>query len=308
MAANVESMFSVREVPWHGWGTIVDEAQSSADALRLSGLNWKVEPKKIYDQYGNAIPNYIANTRDKDNSVLGIVTERYDILNNEDAFSFTDMLLEEGVKYETAGSLAGGKKIWLLAKMPETMILDDEFIPYLCFANSFDGSSSVKIALSMIRVVCQNTLNLALKSAKRTWSTKHIGDINGKLEEAQNTLFNATEYMKNLSLEAEEMVKKNMSQGELNDFVEAMFPINKEDSMRKQNNILDLRNYLSKAMDAPDIAQFKFTTYGAISAVTDMVGHMQPQRITNTFVERRMDKLIEGHDIIDKAHKLLKVA
>lgn len=308
MSANVESIMSVREVPWFGWGTIVDEAQSSADALRLSGLDWKVEPKKIYDQYGNAIPNYIANTRDKDNSVLGIVTERYDILNNEDAFSFTDMLLEEGVKYETAGSLAGGKKIWLLAKMPETKVLNEEYVPYLCFANSFDGTSSVKIALTMVRVVCQNTLNLALKQAKRTWSTKHIGDIDSKMEEAQNTLFSANKYIEALNEEVEILTQKRMNQDDLDEFVELMFPMKEDDTLRKQNNVLELRNYLRTAMDVPDLSQFKFTGYGAINAVTDMVGHMPSLRNTNTFIEKRMDKLIEGHDIVDKAYGLLKVA
>jgi hypothetical protein len=113
MSANVENMFYVREVPWHGLGIRVEETLTSDEALRVAGLDWRVNNYPIYDQYGKPIPNYVANTRDKDRKVLGIVTDRYKIVQNADAFSFTDHLLGDDVRYETAGSLNEGRKIWL---------------------------------------------------------------------------------------------------------------------------------------------------------------------------------------------------
>ena len=131
MSANVETMFSVRETPWHGLGRIVMDAPASREALELAGLDWQVESHNIYSGTGAMIPGYRANVRSTDDAVLGVVSDRYRIVQNEEAFRFTDDLLGEGVTYETAGSLQGGKKVWMLAKLPEKYIIaGDEVTPY----------------------------------------------------------------------------------------------------------------------------------------------------------------------------------
>ena len=106
MSANVETMFYVREKPWHGLGTEVQEAPTSADALICAGLDWLVEQKNVYTEDGSLISGYKVNTRSTDNAALGIVSDRYKVVQNEDAFQFTDDLLGAGVTYETAGALA----------------------------------------------------------------------------------------------------------------------------------------------------------------------------------------------------------
>lgn len=172
MAANVESMFYVRETPWHGLGTRVMEAPNSKEALIAAGLDWKVLQEAIYTGTEEPIPGYKANIRDSDRRVLGVVTDRYKVIQNDEAFAFTDALLGEGVRYETAGALQEGRKVWMLAHMPHEYIISGERIsPYLLFSNTHDGSGAIKVALTPIRVVCNNTLNLALATAKRTWST-----------------------------------------------------------------------------------------------------------------------------------------
>ena len=169
MAANVETMFSVREKPWHGLGTIVAEAPDSKTALEISGLDWNVIQKDITTAGSNGIiPGFKANVRDSDDSVLGIVTDRYKIVQNSEAFAFTDALLGEGVRYETAGSLQDGRKIWMLARLPHQYIINgEEITPFMVFMNSHDGSGAIKAAMTPVRVVCSNTLNLALATAKR---------------------------------------------------------------------------------------------------------------------------------------------
>ena len=202
MAANVESMFYVWETPWHGLGTKVLEAPASKDALQLAGLNWRVMQEPIYTAMEELVDGYKANVRDSDRKVLGVVTDRYRVIQNDEAFAFTDGLLGEGVKYETAGSLQGGRKVWLLAHMPHEYIISGERIsPYLLFSNTYDGSGAIKVALTPIRVLCQNTLNLALASAKRSWSMIHTGDIREKMQEAKDTLFLTENYMDELSIE-----------------------------------------------------------------------------------------------------------
>lgn len=172
MSANVETMFYTREKPWHGLGTMVEEAPSSEEALVLAGLDWNVIQKPIETLDGIYVTGFKANLRDSDNKVLGIVTDRYRVVQNREAFAFTDELLGEGVKYETAGSLQEGRRTWVLAKLPQRYIISgDEITPYLVFMNFHDGTGAIKAAMTPIRVVCQNTLNLALSTAKRSWST-----------------------------------------------------------------------------------------------------------------------------------------
>lgn len=104
MSANVETMFYVREKPWHGLGTQVKEAPTSSEALIYAGLNWQVTQEDVYTENGRKIFGYKVNTRSTDETALGIVSDRYKVVQNEDAFRFTDDLLGEGVVYETAGS------------------------------------------------------------------------------------------------------------------------------------------------------------------------------------------------------------
>ena len=152
----------------------VEDALTSEEALEESGLNWTVAQKPVYTSGGILIPNYKANIRSSDNQVLGVVTDRYRIVQNQDAFAFTNSLIGEGVKYETAGSLQSGRKVWLLVKLPDKYIVNgDQIEPYIVFSNSHDGSSAIRV----VRVVCQNTLNLALSSTKRSWSAKHTQAI-----------------------------------------------------------------------------------------------------------------------------------
>ena len=241
MSANVETMMYVREKPWHGLGQMVQEAPTSAEALRLAGLDWTVEQTPVFTKDNILIPNYKANYRSTDGTVLGIVTDRYKIVQNVDAFEFTDALIggiDGGeVRYETAGSLNKGKKIWLLAKMPTEKVLDDEVEPYLCFTNSHDGTGSIRACMTPIRVVCNNTLNMALARAKRQWSTKHVGNIEYKLEEAKMCLQLAHEYMEELKVEADKLANTTLKREQLDEILNEMFPIDDETSERKKSNI-----------------------------------------------------------------------
>ena len=148
MSANVETMMYTREKPWHGLGTKVMEAPTSADAIQLAGLDWIVEPKPVYDGEGTPILGWVANTRSSDGKVLGLVTTRYKVVQNADAFSFTDHLIGGDVRYETAGSLREGKQVWLLAKMPAAKVAGDEVEPYLCFTNTHDGTGAVRVCMT----------------------------------------------------------------------------------------------------------------------------------------------------------------
>lgn len=303
MAALVESMMYVREVPWHGLGTKVDEALTSKEAIKLAGLDWNVNPTVIYDANGKEISGYKANMRDSDQSILGIVSDRYQIVQNSEAFEFTDSLLDEGVVYETAGSLRDGKQIWLLARMPSTTILGDDVDPYLCFTNTFDGSGAIKVCMTPVRVVCNNTLNLALETTKRSWSTRHIGDLAGKLHQAKETLGLAQEYMKKLDDDADRLANTKLSDAEIESIVSFIFPIDYiKDTKRKIENTNKMRNDFMTCYMMPDIAQYRNTAYGLVNAASDMAGHMAPSRVTSNYAQNNWAKIMLGHPLLDAVY------
>lgn len=310
MAANVESMFYVRETPWHGLGTRVIEAPTSKEALIAAGLDWRVIQEPIYTGTEKQIDGYRANVRETDRKVLGVVTERYKVIQNEEAFAFTDALLGEGVRYETAGSLQGGRKVWVLAHMPHEYIISGERIsPYLLFSNTHDGSGAVKVALTPIRVVCNNTLNLALSTAKRCWSTIHTGDIQNKMQEAKNTLFLAETYMDSLGKEFENLRMKKLNDKQVMEYIEILLPIEDGSTPQQIRNMKRLQEDMkARYFDAPDLKGVGKNAYRFVNAVSDFATHAEPLRKTANYKENLFAKTMEGNPVIDKAYRMVCAA
>ena len=299
MSANVETMMYVREKPWHGLGVMVETAPDSKSAIHLAGLDWRVEKKDMYLPNGIIIPDYKANVRDSDGAILGVVSDKYKIVQNDEAFAFTDSLISGDVKYETAGSLKGGKTVWMLAKMPTTEILGDETEQYLCFSNTHDGTGAVRVFMTPVRVVCNNTLNLALSTAQRCWSMKHMGDIEAKIEEAQDCLRLSNKYMDGLKEYADNLSKKTVTDEALRDILNDIFPVNDDMSEREKNGVAKLKDEFMICYFMPDIDKFRGTAWGVVNAMTDMVAHSQPRRNTKNYQENNWGRIMNGHTLVD---------
>ncbi len=310
MAAQVETMFYTRERPWHGLGTRVEEAPSSREALRLAGLDWQVLQKPIMTTDGQMVKGFRANVRDRDSRVLGVVTDRYKVVQNEDAFAFTDDLLGEGVTYETAGSLQDGRKTWLLAELPQRYIISgDEIAPYLVFMNAHDGSGSIKVAMTPVRVVCMNTLNLALATAKRCWSTAHTGDIRAKIEDARDTLLFAETYMGELGKAVERLRQIRLSDRQVMAYIDQLFPLYEDPTPVQKKNLLRMKEDVRiRYADAPDLQHVGKNGYRFVNAVSDFATHAKPLRESATHRESLFARTVEGNALIDRAYKLLGAA
>ena len=315
MAALVESMVYVcneqngRFVPWHGLGVRVEEAPDSKQALITAGLDWQVVKKDIIVPGCSSITDYKATVRTSDNTVLGVVTDRYKIVQNEEAFSFVDNIVDgENTRYETAGSLRNGKTVWMLAKLPSTKILDDEVAQYVCFTNTHDGTGSVKVFVTPIRVVCNNTLTLAIGSAKRSWYATHSGNIEGKMHEAEETLFMTDEYMKALKSEAEDLVSRKFSDMQIARMINELFPEPTEDmSNRQKDNILVAKQKFIKCYNMDDLSNFRGTGWAFVNAASDYMTH-QSMIDRNPYTEARFNKVLNGGGFLEKAHKLVVAA
>lgn len=328
MAANFESGFFVGEPAWHGLGTVISDAPTSEDAIRIAELDWDVIPKPIYDEFGREIPGFKVNVRSTDNANLGIVTDRYKVVQNNEAFAFTDELLGHGVKYETAGSLASGKRVWMLARLENTMIAEENIDPFLVFTNSHDGTGAIRVAITPVRVVCQNTLNLALSQASRHWSCVHKGDIQSKLEEARFTLSSAERYMKALEEEFGELKLKSVTDKQVETMTEKLLEIefnNLWNKAIKTGKIVDFKEHLRQQKyedklntkkndiitiyhEKPDLVGTEKSAFRFINAVSDYAGHTTDHKQTRNYQENLFMKMIDGHNLIDTAHKIALAA
>lgn len=329
MAANFETGFSASGiVPWHGLGEVIKEAPTSEDAIRLAGLDWDVIPKPIYDEQGREIPGYKVNQRSSDGKNLGIVSNRYKIVQNSEAFAFTDALLGEGVKYETAGSLASGKRVWMLARLENTTLCEENVDPFLVFSNTHDGTGAVRVAITPVRVVCQNTLNLALSQASRHWSCAHKGDIQGKLEEARYTLESADRYMKALEEEFGELKLKKVSENQVRQMTDALINAEFADLVKKAtvtDKVISVQDYarvqkfedklkrkkrdiLDIYFDKPDLKDTEHTAFRFVNAVSDYATHTTDHKNTKNYQENLFMSVVDGNGLIDAAYEIAKAA
>jgi phage/plasmid-like protein (TIGR03299 family) len=238
---NKDTMFSVREMPWHGLGTVLDEYPGSIkEALELSGLDWNIVQRPVHypvitDVGGQEITtypqanNFWLNVREDTNDVLGVVTERYKTIQNNEAFEFMDNLIGTQMMYETAGSLYGGKKVWVLCKLPDYIqVAGDDVSQYVFISNAHDGKSSCLVSVSPIRIVCANTLGWAINKAKqgqRTYTVRHTGNISAKLHEARNVMGITIDYYKQFKELGDQMALTQFSERSLADVLDALYPV-----------------------------------------------------------------------------------
>jgi phage/plasmid-like protein (TIGR03299 family) len=230
-----DQMFSVREVPWHGLGVVLDEYPKSIDeALDKAGLGWKVTHGDVLvvkapewtDDFGTKHPaelipakGFKANLREDTGEVLGIVSDEYEVVDNRDAFRFLDALIGSELHFETAGSLWGGRRVWTLARLPEYIELGGDLsATYVYVANSHDGSMAVTAAVTPIRIVCANTLGAALRqaehgaSAERTFRFRHTGNLQAKFAEARQVLGMTINYQKQFKALADGLALEPISE------------------------------------------------------------------------------------------------
>ena len=309
MSANVETMMYVGETPWHGLGTKVNEAPDSATAIKMAGLDWTVSQENV--RVGReVVEGYKANVRSSDKKVLGITTDKYNVVQNADAFAFTDAMIGAGCKYETAGSLKGGKLVWLLALTDQRKILGDEVNQYLTFVNGFDGKTPVKVFDTSTRVVCANTLQLAIDKAKRVWTFEHTNGVHDRLREFQITMTNARKYADSLEEFANELYEQKISKADLDRVLNYVFGDENEfkNQKLKSDRIVRLKNRLLTVYnDTEDLQNHRGTAWGLYNAFADVAGHGTPtnNKDPEQVRQRRFLSYIDGNQLLSQAQKAI---
>jgi phage/plasmid-like protein (TIGR03299 family) len=303
MAAEIETMMYAGETPWHGFGEQLPEDADSPEAQLKSGLTWEVEKRPLYVPIeGNteykAVDDHVAIVRKTDERILGVVGAGWQVLQPWEMFEWTDSLVGEGlIKYHTAGSLRGGRKVWLLAKFDESVILPTDRVgKFLFFLNGYDGTQSIIINSTAVRVVCMNTARLALADGRSSEvRIRHTASMKERMEAARAALGIAREHGKVYDALLRAFTQLRMTGERWNEYANVLIPNNPEakHNTRAQNARQALLGLAvtGRGQDIPGVAG---TGYAAYNAVTEYVNYVRPSRGGDEAQERRFESSLMG--------------
>jgi phage/plasmid-like protein (TIGR03299 family) len=263
---------------------------------------------------------YVVRTNPTDKTqtdVLGIVGERYVPVQNEELFAFGDNILDGGGRWETAGSIRGGRVVFGSLALERETVLDpsgvaDVVKTYLLINTSHDGSIAIQASITPVRVVCANTLNLALGSKrgknaiKQSFKIRHTQSAEGRIAVAREALGLANKYMDSFDLMAKAMIEKEITAAQFNDIILAAYPKPDKDSkgsIKKWETKVDLINDIYTGQFNGMIAN---TAWGAFNALTERLDWYRSARGGNN---ENMLASASGFDPAINAEKnrLLKV-
>jgi phage/plasmid-like protein (TIGR03299 family) len=299
---------------------------TSAEAIVAAGLDWEVEKKEIFTKDGLTVdesgvqtpsekmvvvPGYYAVVRKTDARPLGVVGERYTPLQNKDAFAFFDEVVgTHDAIYETAGSLRHGKIIWIMSKLPGHVgWSEDPIEEWLVLSNAHDGSRQLFLMATPIRVVCANTLNMAISSAVANVEVRHTSGIMDRVVDAREALGLTNMYFEQMG-EVMRMLKEfRMNEEEIKKYVYGLFPLKVKngDNLNGFEDVMNvelgprIKTYIEKVLvltetgKGTDIPGVKGSAYGAFNAAVEFADHWQPVKGKNdSMLSRKLDSLWFG--------------
>jgi len=285
-----KSFASFREPAWHGLGTVFEEEVSTSEMLQLANLHdWNVHLEEVEMPTGFSSDrkyNYVVRTNPfdrKQKDVLGVVGERYRILQNEELFDFGDALLDGGGRWETAGSIKGGRQVFGSLALEREMVIDksgvgDKVNSYLLVNTSHDGSIAIQASVTPVRVVCANTLNLALgtgvgrnRQIKQSYKIRHTQTAQGKIQAAREALGLANTYLDEFDKMAHEMIQREITMDKFQEILKTAYPMpeaDKKGALKKWNNKIQEIEYIYQGDTNGMIAG---TAWGALNAMTERI-------------------------------------
>ena len=314
---NGEVAFALRGEPaWHGLANVLFDkdthinTQTMLDSAKLSNWNIQLEDVLIPNDYRSDKTNYFVtrtNPFDNGKDVLAIVGSKYKVVQNEQLFDFGDNLLDGGASWESAGSIKGGRIVFGSLVIPKEITLDaqganDKTITYLLVHTSHDGSVSVQASITPVRVVCQNTLNIALKGVKQSFKLRHTQSIDGKIQMAREALGMSFTYMDTFEQEAKALFETAVTEKQFIDIVKGIYPKPSKDATKAQLTKWDNKMVLLSDLynNSPTNANIKGTAWGVFNALTERLDYFKQERKDN--LENRLASA-SGFDSMSNAEK-----
>lgn len=316
MAHEVETMAYVRDVPWHGLGVKVDDLMTSEEALVKAGLDWQVEKRDVLiatrDGY-RKVPNQWASVRSTDEAPLGVTGDVHALVQNIEGFEWGDSIVaDEGAHWETAGSLRGGRIVFMSMEMPKHIIIpgdDGKIIPYLLITNGHDGKRSLEAAVTPVRTVCKNTLNMALDSAKQKITLRHATNIEERMAVAAEALGITYRYMDALEATAKRLVAKKVTDAKAEAILRQVFPVPETFDTPDRIDMTDFAKALAVWKKSDNLDSIRKTGWGVVNAVAEYLDHEVEYRARRwTPGDTRFRALVIGGVAMNKKNAALKAA
>lgn len=301
MESNRSPVFDVRDLGWERISTPVEN--NVERALTTAHLNWTVLPRPVTVD-GCVVPGRFANVRSDlppGSNVLEIVGSKYQIIQNKDGLYFVQNIIDNGlVTLENAGTFDEGRSVFLLAKTEGLHIGGEHIAPYIVFSNSHDGSGKVKAALTTMRVICKNTLALALKTAPRVWAITHTKSAIDHMKAASQSMNFIGNYLTAYPAYVEHLMETEVTDAQFADITKRLYPVPEANG----HNATSVRNAQDERAifeavynETPDLRRWHGTVYGVVGAYTDVISHRTPRRTTQTFEENRFaTNMVSGRD------------
>jgi phage/plasmid-like protein (TIGR03299 family) len=300
------SFFSVKDKAWHGLGVIIQDHPTSAEAIQYAGLDYIVEKRQLFtfdteNQNGSnklsltkaniLVPSYFATVRTDTDVVLGVVGKDYKVVQNKRAFAFFDSIVgKDGIRYETAGALGNGERIFITAKLPKYIRVGnkDSLEQYLFLTTSHDGFGSITAAFTPVRIVCNNTLNAAIKSSSNIVKIRHTERAKERLEQAHHLLGISDRLSEELEVIFNHWAKVRITDTEVRKLIQAAMAPSKEvfhNNIGKDDepsssfkSIVDSIYEYAMSSSAQQMETTAGTVFGAYNAVTGYFQNVRTYR------------------------------
>ena len=313
-----DGMMYTGNTPWHKLGVQLDNPATAAEAIEAAQMEWSVITKPVYarNQAGGfeEVDGKRAIVRADTQEVFTIMGNGYEPVQNKDAFSFFDAVIGQGEAiYHTAGSLYGGKRIWVMAKLPDDIKItpDDVIQPYILLSNSHDGSTALRMQITPIRVVCANTLSVALGSNGGFYA-KHTRNVMQRAKDAREVLGLANAYYEMFARQVDQLVNTRMTVIEVQEYLQKVYQFKADQTYADQDHrivkayetTLDLLGHPTNTLGG-----IQGTQWAAYNAVTYYIDHEKPVRGQAYRDDRILDSswFGTGAGIRQRAYDLLTV-
>lgn len=312
----VASFVSAREDAWHRLGTTLEDAFTAEEAMDQGHLGgWNVRKSPIFAAEGSLeIPGQYAVLRNNpvDGRVnsLGVVGPDYTIVQNEAHAELLNTIVDEsGAHFETAGALNGGRQVFLTMKLPGHLSVGgvDQVDNYLAAVNSHDGSSSFRLFVTPVRIVCQNTLNVALgKNKKAAISVRHTRHVQRQvIQQARSALGLAFDYLDDFQVAAERMIQTTLTQNRFEEIIEAEFGA-KTDTLTAATRATNRLDRMAELFsDAATQDGVRHTAWAGFNALTEYWDHFSPVNAEDKDLGRAMNAAFAPERLKDRAYSLM---
>jgi phage/plasmid-like protein (TIGR03299 family) len=304
MAHNLEEYadgsvaFALRGEPaWHGLANVLFDknahinTSAMLDAAKLSNWNVALEPVLFPADYRTIADSFMVtrtNPVDGGKDVLAVVGDRYQVFQNEDLFSFGDNILDGGASWESAGAIKQGRQVFGALELDRTMVLDPSGIAdttklYLVLFSSHDGSSAIHAMVTPVRVVCQNTLNMAIRGAKQSFKVRHTAKAEGRVAEARRVLGLSFEHMDAFESMAQDLFKVSITNQQFDDLIAKVYPapdVSAKGAFTKWTQKVDFTKALY--LNSPTQQGITGTAWGALNALTERIDYFRAGKAGQT--------------------------